>query len=99
MANISISYQEMEAAATQLGAGRDEITAKLQQLQLQRQIQGLVASGFVTDAASKRFEASYTEYTAGANQVIEKLTEIQQFITQTAAAHRAMDDEIAARIR
>lgn len=97
MANISISYQEMEAAATQLGAGRDEITAKLQQLQ--RQIQGLVASGFVTDAASKRFEASYTEYTAGANQVIEKLTEIQQFITQTAAAHRAMDDEIAARIR
>ena len=53
MANINISYQEMEAAASQLGAGRDEITAKLQQLQ--RQIQGLVSSGFVTDNASKRF--------------------------------------------
>ncbi|RKQ89717.1 WXG100 family type VII secretion target [Mycolicibacterium mucogenicum 261Sha1.1M5] len=97
MANISISYQEMEGAAAQLGAGRDEITAKLQQLQ--GQIQGLVGSGFVTDTASKRFEASYTEYTASANRVIEKLTEIQQFITHAAAAHRAMDDEIAARIR
>ena len=86
----------MESAAAQLGAGRDEITAKLQQLQ--RQIQGLVSSGFVTDSASKRFEQSYTEYTASANRVIEKLSEIQQFITQTAAAHRALDDEIAARI-
>ena len=96
MANVNISYQEMETAATQLGAGRDEITAKLQELQ--RQIQGLVNSGFVTDNASKRFEGAYTEYTTSANRVIEKLTEIQQFIIQTATAHRSMDDEIAARI-
>lgn len=96
VANVNISYQEMENAAAQLGAGRDEITAKLQQLQ--RQIQGLVGSGFVTDNASKRFESSYGEYTLSANRVIEKLSEIQQFITQTATAHRSMDDEIAARI-
>ncbi|KAM9863467.1 WXG100 family type VII secretion target [Leucobacter sp. BZR 635] len=97
MANVNISYAEMETAASQLGIGRDEITTKLQQLQ--RQIQALVASGFVTDNASKRLDAAYSEYTASANLVIDRLSEIQQFITQTAAAHRSMDDEIAARIR
>lgn len=96
MANVNISYEEMESAAAQLGAARDEITAKLRHLQ--RQIQALVGSGFVTDRASKRFETAYSEYTASANHLIDKLGEIQQFITQTAAAHRSMDDEIAARI-
>lgn len=97
MANVNISYEEMETAAAQLGAGREEITARLQQLQ--RQIQALVGSGFVTDTASKRFETAYSEYTSSANLVIDRLGEIQQFITQTAAAHRAMDQDIAARIR
>lgn len=96
MANVSISYEEMTAAAARLGAGRDEITAKLQDLQ--RQIQALVGSGFVTDRASKRLESVYLEYTSSANTAIDRLTEIQQFITQAAAAHRSMDDEIAARI-
>jgi len=96
MANITVSYGELEHAASRLGAGRDEITQCFQSLQAQ--IAGLVASGFVTDQASGRFHESFTEYTTSARSVVEKLTEMQRFLTQTADAMRDMDAQIAARI-
>lgn len=96
MAHITVSYDEMDAAAGRLEAGRSEIIERLRDLQ--RQIQGLVASGFVTQHASKRFESAYTEYTQSANTVVEKLNEIQQFIREVARAHQQMDADIAARI-
>ncbi|WP_449283079.1 WXG100 family type VII secretion target [Leucobacter sp.] len=96
MANITVSYADIEQSAAHLGAGRDEITQKLQMLQTQ--IGNLVASGFVTDQASGKFNTAYAEYTTSANTVINKLTEIQSFLTQTAAAMREMDAQIAAKI-
>lgn len=96
MANITLSYDEMELAAHQLGAARDEITEKLRTLQ--EQIQRLVTSGFVTDTASQRFEAQYIEYTASASATIERLSDLQLFLSQAAEAHREVDGEIAARL-
>lgn len=96
MANFRVSYAEMEQAAAQLGAGREEIGERLRRMQ--SQIQGLVASGFVTDQASGRFEAAYREYTASATAVVEKLGEIQEFLRQASRAIREMDEQIAARI-
>lgn len=95
-ANLNITYSEMTAAASQLAAGRDEMMSKLQMLQ--SQIANLVSSGFVTDQASKRFEGAYNEYTSSANTVVEKLTEIQQFLHSTAQSMQEMDAAIAARI-
>lgn len=96
MANITVSYEEMETAATNLDTGRGEIIEKLQAMQ--KQIQGLVASGFVTEQASAKFESAYNDYTVSANTVVEKLTEIQQFIRDVAKAHREMDSQIASKI-
>ncbi|WP_017793150.1 WXG100 family type VII secretion target [Leucobacter salsicius] len=96
MANINVSYAEMEQAGTQLGSGREEISQKLQQMQ--QLINSLVSSGFVTDQASGKFNDAYADYTTSANTVIAKLSEIQTFLTQTAAAMRDMDAQIAARI-
>lgn len=96
MANISVSYGEIEQAANTLSMGREEITAKLQHLQ--QHIAGLVSSGFVTDQASSKFHAAYSDYTSHANVVVSKLTEIQAFLTQTANAMRELDTQIAARI-
>lgn len=96
MANISVSYSEIEQAATRLGVGREEIASQLQQMQAQ--IANLVSSGFVTDQASVRFSNAYSDYSLSANTVINKLTEIQSFLTQTAHALRDMDTQIAARI-
>ncbi|MFA5608215.1 MAG: WXG100 family type VII secretion target [Leucobacter sp.] len=96
MTNIRVSYAEIEAAAAQLGAGREEITAKLQSMH--RQIEDLVSSGFVTDQASGRFNSAYTQYTTSANSVIAQLDEIQTFLTGAASAIRDLDQQIAARI-
>jgi len=96
VSNIKVSYAEIEQAAAQLGQGREEITAKLQSLQ--QQIQNLVSSGFVTDQASVKFNGAYNDYTTSANTVVAKLTEIQQFLSQTANAMREMDAQIASRI-
>lgn len=96
MANINVTYAEIETAATQLGAGRDEITTKLQNMQTQ--IGQLVSSGFVTDQASGKFNDSYTKYTASANTLISQLNEIQQFLNSTANAMRDLDSQIASKI-
>lgn len=96
MSNIHVSYAEIEQAASQLGAGREEIAARLQSLQ--QQIQHLVTSGFVTDIASGKFNSAYGDFTASANTVVAKLTEIQGFLTHTSHALRDMDAMIAARI-
>ncbi len=96
MSNIKVSYTEIEQSAAHLGQGREEITSKLQSMQ--QQIQNLVSSGFVTDHASVRFNESYSAYTASANTVVAKLTEIQNFLKQTANVMRDMDAQIASRI-
>lgn len=96
MANINVSYADMEQAGAQLGVTRDDITQLLQRAQ--QQINTLIGQGFVTDQASGKFGEAYTDYTTGANTVIAKLTEIQSFLTQTAEAMRDMDAQIAARI-
>lgn len=96
MSNMKLSYDEMDAAAKDLDAGREEITQKLQGMQVK--IQGLVASRFVTDQASGKFNEAYTRYTQSANTVIAQLTEISAFITGTANAGREFDSQIASKI-
>ncbi|WP_348790019.1 WXG100 family type VII secretion target [Leifsonia sp. NPDC080035] len=96
MSNIKVSYAEIETAASQLGAGREEITTKLQSMQAQ--IGNLVTSGFVTDQASGKFNEAYSRYTTSANTLIAQLNDIQQFLTGTANAMRDLDAQIAARI-
>lgn len=97
MANITVSYADIEHAAVQLGQGREDIAARLQAMR--QHIQQLVTSGFVTDQASVKFDGAYTEYTASANAVVAQLSEIQGFLSSAAHALRDMDAQIAARIR
>jgi WXG100 family type VII secretion target len=96
MANIKVSYQEIQTAASQLGTGKTEITEKLKSMQTQ--IQNLVSSGFVTDKASGKFNTAYTTYTTSANTLIAQLSEIQTFLTGTAAAMQDLDTQIANKI-
>lgn len=96
MANITVTYAEIESAAARLSAGRNEITDRLQQLQAQ--IGELVSSGFVTEQASGKFNDAYSRYTSDANRTIAHLDEIQSFLHQTAQAVRDLDTHIAARI-
>ena len=96
MANITVSFAEMEQAATQLGAARDEITDRLHAMQ--SRIGELVSSGFVTERASVRFENAYEEFTSSATSVISSLSEMQSYLSGSADALRELDAQMAARI-
>ena len=96
MSHINVSYADIEQAAAQLGHGREEISERLQGVQAL--IQNLVSSGFVTEHASVKLDGAYSEYTASANNVVAKLSEIQSFLLQSASSIRELDAQIAARI-
>lgn len=96
MANSKIvSYGEIESAASRLGAGREEITSRL--TNIQAEIGSLVSSGYVADQASAKFNEAYNRYTQSANSLIAQLSEIQSFLTQTANAMRDMGAPNASR--
>lgn len=97
MVNIAVSYAEIEQAAARIAAGREDMSGQL--ASMQAMIQQLITSGFVTEQASGKFHAAYERYTQGARTVVEQLTEVQQFLTQTANAMREMDAQLAARIQ
>ena len=96
MSNIKVSYGEIESAASQLGAGREEITHNQQSRQ--SPIPNRVATRVVTPQASGKFTDANTRYTTSASTVISQLHEIQRFLSGTANAMRDLDAQIASRI-
>lgn len=96
MANLNVSYGELNAKADQLVAGRDEINATL--TKLQGQINALVAQGFTTDKASGAFADAYTRFTTGASNTIGGLNDLALFLKTTATTLGDVDSQIAARL-
>ena len=64
MANITASYHDITDAAGKLSHFEQQTQDILKQAQAL--VQNLVASGFVTDRASKAFDDSYAKFTQGA---------------------------------
>ena len=58
MANVNVTYQQMEDAAGRLLNGRTEIDGMLGQLK--SLVDQLVAEGYVTDSSSKSFRPPTT---------------------------------------
>jgi WXG100 family type VII secretion target len=94
--NVNVTYQEMRDAATRLTNGQSEIEQKLQELQ--SFVQNLVNSGYVTDASSKAFDASYSEFTHGAKQTISGLEGMSQFLNAAAQTFEEADTRLASQI-
>lgn len=96
MANINVSYQELNGNADRLVAGRDEINSTL--AKLQSQISALTAAGFTTDKSSGAFADAYTRFTSGAQNTIGGLNDLSQFLRTTAQTLQDVDAQLAARI-
>ncbi len=96
MANLSVSYQDLNTSADKLVAGRDDINQQL--TSLQSQIAALVSSGFVTDRTSGAFKASYETFTKGARDTISGLDGLSAFLRQTATTLADVDTQLAARL-
>ncbi|WP_456599680.1 WXG100 family type VII secretion target [Blastococcus sp. SYSU DS0616] len=93
MANVNVTYQQMEDAAGRLTNGRGEIDGMLGQLKAL--VDQLVAEGYVTDASSRSFSASYDEFTTGARNMVAGLDGMAQYLTQAAATFRDADAQLA----
>lgn len=93
MANVNVTYQEMNAAGDRLKTGRQEIEDKL--TQLKRLVDDLVSGGYVTDASSKAFQHSYDEFNTGASKTIEGLNGMAAYLKAAADTFEKADHELA----
>jgi WXG100 family type VII secretion target len=97
MPNLNVTYADMQSAASQLKAGEQQISGDL--ARLKQLIDNLVASGYVTDSSSRRFEASYAEFNTGATKMIQGLTGMGQYLDTAARSYQETDAQLAASIR
>jgi WXG100 family type VII secretion target len=93
VANVNVTYAEMQSAASQLRGGEQQIQADL--AKLKKLIDNLVASGYVTDTSSKQFEASYTQFNTGATKMIDGLNGMGQYLDAAVKAFHETDTQLA----
>lgn len=93
MANMNVTYHELEDAAGKLKSYEQQIQDQLKQAQAL--VQNLVATGFVTDAASKAFDHSYSQFTQGAQQLIQGMDGMGSYLTKAAQTLQQTDQQLA----
>lgn len=96
MANILVSYADVQNSANALATGQQEVEAQL--ARLKALIDNLVASGFVTDLASGKFHQSYEQWNTGARNVMEGLQGMSQFLRTAIAQHQQLDQQLSAAV-
>jgi WXG100 family type VII secretion target len=93
MGDVNVGYDGVQQAATQLRAGQADISQRLQTLK--SMIDQLVGSEFRTQLASGRFRDSYQQWSTGAQNVIEGLDGMANFLTQVVQQHQDLDARLA----
>lgn len=96
VANINVSYQELNSNADRLVAGRDEINGTLSKLQAQ--IASLTQAGFQTDRSSGAYNEAYQRFTSGAQNTIGGLNDLAQFLRTTAQTLGDVDQQLASKL-
>ncbi len=97
MANLNVTYGDMQSAASQLRAGQQQMESDL--ARLKSLVDNLVASGYVTDASSKQFDVSYTEFNSGATKMMQGLAGMGQYLDAAARAFQETDTQLAASLK
>jgi WXG100 family type VII secretion target len=93
VANVHVDYQELQRSASQLKSGQQDVEGQLSRLK--SMIDNLVASGFVTDQASGKFQQSYEQWNSGARNVIAGLEGMSGFLQKAIAQHQQLDSELS----
>jgi len=79
-----------------LRAGQAEIEANLQKLR--QRVQQLVQDGFTTSRASGAFDASYNEFSTGAQKTIQGIDGMATFLDKAAQALQSTDEQLASQL-
>jgi WXG100 family type VII secretion target len=90
--SIRVSYDDLQRTSTQLDSGRQEILGQLQKLK--GLVDSLVASGFVTDQASGKFQQSYMQWNTGASNVLQGLEGMSGFLKTAIQQHQQLDAQL-----
>ena len=97
MANVSVTYGDLDGAVSDLKNGHDTLVSELNALK--NKIDALVASGFVTDRASGAFQQSYEEFTKGATQTVDGLDGMENFLNKTKQSLSDLDSQLASSLQ
>jgi WXG100 family type VII secretion target len=97
MANLNVTYEEMNDASHRLDAGRDSMTNTL--TELKNLIDQLVAGGFQTQLASGAFQDTYEQFTSGTTQAVQGLDGMAKFLRGAATAMQNTDEQLARAIQ
>lgn len=96
MANLHVTYEQMNSSATRLRSGQADLEAKLNELR--SVVNDLVANGFTTTNASGAFNAAYEQFTSGAQRTVAGIEGMAQFLNKAAEALRSTDEQLASSI-
>jgi WXG100 family type VII secretion target len=93
MANITVSYHDLQDAAGKLAGYEGQIQDELKQAQ--SLVQNLIHAGFVTDQASKAFDDAYSRFTSSAQGLIASMNDMGKYLTNAAATLQETDQKLA----
>ena len=97
MANMNVTYAEMNTAAAQLRTGKDNLSQEL--TKLMGVIDHLVGSGFQTDTASSTYHDTFQQFRTGTQQAIYALDGLSTYLDRAATAMQATDADLAKAIQ
>ena len=92
MSDVSVGYEGMDGAASQLQTAQENMVEQLQSLR--SMIDNLVGGEFRTRLASPRFQASYEEWTSGAQQMLQGLEGMSGFLKQAVGGFQQLDTDL-----
>jgi WXG100 family type VII secretion target len=92
MANMNVTYAEMNDTATRMRNDKADIDDKL--TECKNIVNTLTGNGFVTDQASGRFNDVANEFVTSANQAMETLDQLSQWLDKAVDAMRDMDTQL-----
>lgn len=96
MANMNVTYADMQNEASGLRNGQQEIINQLNSLR--NRINNLVTNGFVTDSASGAFQQMYDNFNNGAQQTINALDQIARTLEGMAQTLQETDQALARQV-
>ena len=97
MANLNVTYADINNAANQLTTGQQDIENKLNELK--SFIDNLVSEGYVTEQSSVAFQEQYQQFTTSTVGAVGALQGMAQFLRSAATALQDTDASLANAIR
>lgn len=93
MANVNVSYQDMQSQANRLRNGQHQLDELLRSLH--NEVSALVQGGFVTDVASGQFMNAFEEFTSGATKTVAGIEGMATYLDRAASAFQNVDSDLA----